>query len=81
MRDKDMASEVAVLKKGRITIPARLRKKFKIEEGTLLEAVATPEGILFKRKQSIWDLFGSGAPYATVEEVKKELDKLREEDM
>ena len=75
-----MTFEVVVTKKGQITIPARLRKKFKIEEGTRLEVVETNEGILFKPKKTIWDYIGSGAPYATVEEVKKELDKLREED-
>ena len=74
-----MTFEAIVTKKGQITIPAKLRRKFKIEEGTRLEVVETPEGILFKPK-TILDYFGSGAPYATVEEVKKELDKLREED-
>jgi AbrB family looped-hinge helix DNA binding protein len=75
-----MESEVVVTKKGQTTIPARLRKKFKIEEGTRLEVIETEEGILFKPKKTIWDYIGSGAPNATVEEVKKELDKLREED-
>ncbi len=76
-----MESEVVVTKKGQTTIPVKFRRKFKIEEGTRLEVVETPEGILFKPKKSIWDLIGSGAPYATVEEMKKELDKLREEDV
>jgi AbrB family looped-hinge helix DNA binding protein len=75
-----MEIEVVVSKKGQTTIPARLRKKFKIEEGTHLEVVETEEGILFKPKKSIWDMIGSGAKYATVEEMKRELDKLREED-
>ncbi len=75
-----METEVVVTKKGQMTIPARLRKKFKIEEGTRLEVVETEEGILFKPKKSSWDLIGSGAQFASVEEVKKELDKLREED-
>lgn len=76
-----MVFEVAVSKKGQITIPARLRKKFKIEEGTRLEVIETEEGILFKPKKSLWDLIGSGAPYATVEEVKKDLDEMRAEDV
>lgn len=75
-----MESEVVVTRKGQTTIPARLRKKFKIEEGTRLEVIETQEGILLKPKKSIWDLIGSGAPFASVEEMKKELDKLREED-
>jgi AbrB family looped-hinge helix DNA binding protein len=76
-----MESEVVVTKKGQTTIPARLRKKFKIEEGTRLEVIETDEGILFKPKKSFWDLIGSGAPYATVEEVKKDLNKMRAEDV
>ena len=75
-----METEVVVTKKGQTTIPARLRKKFKIEEGTRLEVVETEEGILFKPKKSIWDLIGTGAQFATPEEMKKLLDKLREED-
>jgi AbrB family looped-hinge helix DNA binding protein len=78
---KCMALEVVVTKKGQTTIPARLRKKFKIEEGTHLEVIETEDGILFKPKKSFWDLIGSGAPYATVEEIKKELDKMRAEDV
>jgi len=72
------ADDIVVTKKGQITIPARLRKKFKIEEGTHLEVIETETGILFKPK-TIWNYIGSGATYATVEEMKKELDKLREE--
>ncbi len=75
-----METEVVVTKKGQTTIPARLRKKFKIEEGTRLEVVETEEGILFKPKKSFWDLIGSGAQFASVEEMKNELDRLREED-
>ncbi len=76
-----MENEVVVTRKGQTTIPARLRKKFKIEEGTRLEVVETEEGILFKPKMSTWDLAGSGVKFATSEEMKKLLDKLREEDV
>ena len=76
-----MEAEVVVTKKGQTTIPAKLRKKFKIEEGTRLSVIETSEGILFKPKKSFWDLIGSGSPYATVEEVKKDLDKMRAEDV
>ena len=75
-----MANEVIVIKKGQITIPVRLRKKYKIEEGTRLEVIETEEGILFKPKKSIWDLIGSGSQFATPEEMKKLLDKLREDE-
>jgi len=76
-----MENEVVVTRKGQTTIPARLRKKFKIEQGTRLEVIETKEGILFKPKMSTWDLAGSGSKFATPEEMKKLLDKLREEDV
>ena len=41
----------------------------------------TNNGILFKPKLSTMDLAGSGAKYASVEEMKKLLDKLRDEDV
>jgi AbrB family looped-hinge helix DNA binding protein len=73
-------NEVTVTKKGQTTIPVRLRKKYKIEEGTRLQVVDTEEGILLKPKKSIWDMIGEFAEYATVEELNKQLDKLRHED-
>jgi AbrB family looped-hinge helix DNA binding protein len=75
-----MENEVVVTRKGQTTIPARMRKKFNIEEGTRLEVIETQEGILFKPKKSTWDLVGSGSHAATPEEMKKLLDQLREED-
>ena len=76
-----MATEVVVTRKGQTTIPAKLRKKFKIQQGTRLEVIETKEGILFKPKRSMWDLAGAGAKFATVEEMKKRLDELRAEDV
>jgi AbrB family looped-hinge helix DNA binding protein len=77
---KEMETEVVVTRKGQITMPAKLRAKFKIEEGTRLEVVETDEGILFKPRKSTIDLAGSGAKHATPQEMKKLLGKLREED-
>lgn len=76
-----MKREVVVTRKGQTTIPAEIRKKYRIEEGTRLEVIDTKEGILFKPKKTTIDLAGSGAKYATPEEMKKFLDKLREEDV
>jgi AbrB family looped-hinge helix DNA binding protein len=73
-------AEAVVTRKGQTTIPAKLRLKYKIEEGTRLTFVDTNEGILLKPKLSTFDLFGSGAKYATAEEMKKLLDQLRAED-
>ena len=71
---------MVVTRKGQTTIPVKLRMKYKIVEGTRLEVIETKEGILFRPKKSTVDLAGSGAKYATPEEMKKRLDRLREED-
>lgn len=72
---------VVVTRKGQTTIPVRLRRKYNIEEGTKLEVLDTKDGILFKRQLTTFDLAGSGAKYATVEEMKKLLDELRAQDV
>jgi len=74
-------TEVVVTRKGQTTIPAELRAKYRIEEGTWLEVVDEGHGILFRPKKSFLDLAGSGAGRATVDEMKRLLDKLREEDV
>ena len=73
-------AEIVVTKKGQTTIPVKLRRKYKIEEGTKLAVIDTEEGILLKPKKSFWDMIGSGSEFATVEEMDKLLDKLRHED-
>jgi len=72
-------AEVIVTKKGQTTIPVKLRRKYKIEEGTKLAVIDTKEGILYKPKKTIWDMIGSGSEFATVEEMNKLLNKLRHE--
>jgi len=75
-----MTEEVVVTRKGQTTIPIELRKKYRIVEGSKLEAIDTGEGVLFKPKLSFFDLGGSGSRKATVREVKELLDRMREED-
>ena len=72
---------MVVTRKGQTTIPVGLRLKYNIEEGTRLEVVETAEGILFKPKKSTVDLAGSGARYATPEEMRRVLDRLRDLDV
>lgn len=76
-----MEHEVIVTRKGQTTIPAVLRKKYRIGEGTRLRVVDTDDGILFKPSPSTIDLAGSGSKYASSEEMKKRLDDLRNEDL
>ena len=54
-----MTEEVVVTRKGQTTIPSKLRKKYKIEEGTRLKVEDTGKGILFRKTQSVLDLLGS----------------------
>ena len=73
-------TEVSVTRKGQITIPVELRRKFGIDEGSKIE-VLEEEGIIVIRKlRSIFDLAGNGAGKGDVEELKKMLDKMRAED-
>jgi len=72
--------EVVVTRKGQVTIPVKIRKKFKIDENTKVAIVEEDGKIVIKKQPSIFDLAGSGAGEATVEEVKRMLDEMRAED-
>jgi AbrB family looped-hinge helix DNA binding protein len=72
--------ELAVTRKGQVTIPIKLRRKFGIEENSKVAIVEEGGKIVIKKLPSFLDLIGSGAVKATVEEVKKMLDEMREED-
>jgi AbrB family looped-hinge helix DNA binding protein len=76
-----MTEEVVVTRKGQTTIPIRLREKYGIREGTRLEVIDSGSGITLKPKPSTLDLGGSGAKYSTPKEMKRLLDRLREEDV
>ena len=72
-----MTEEVVVTRKGQTTIPASIRKKYGISEGTRLRVEDTGKGILFKKVPNTLDLIGSGAKHATVKEMKQLLDEMR----
>jgi AbrB family looped-hinge helix DNA binding protein len=74
-----MGRIVKVRKNGRVTIPKDIRTQCGIKEGNLLIAEATENGVLFKPAPKILDMVGIDAGYATVEEVNKMIDRLREE--
>jgi len=75
-----MDDEVIVTRKGQTTIPIKLREKYNIEEGTRLQVTDTPNGILLRPKQSTLDLAGSGAKFASPDQMKRLLEKLRDLD-
>jgi len=75
-----MTCEVVVKKKGQITIPVKLRRKFGIEENSKLE-MTEQEGVIVIRKcPGILDLAGSGSGKGNVAELKRLLDQMRSED-
>ena len=73
-------TEVVVTRKGQTTIPVDMRRKYKIEEGSRLEAIDTRSGILLKPGLTTADLAGSGKKRASVSEMKRLLDRMRSED-
>jgi antitoxin PrlF len=75
-----MTCEVSVTRKGQVTIPVELRRKFHIEESSRVQIIEKNGEIVIKKCPSFYDLAGTGAGEATAEELKKELDKMREED-
>jgi AbrB family looped-hinge helix DNA binding protein len=75
-----MDDEVIVTRKGQTTIPVKLREKYQIEEGTRLQVLDTNDGILLRPQKSTLDLAGSGARYASPDEMRRLLAKLRDLD-
>jgi AbrB family looped-hinge helix DNA binding protein len=75
-----MKTKVIVTRKGQVTIPVKIRRKFKIEENSKVQIVEEHGKIVIKKLPSLLDLAGSGAGEAIVEEVKQMLDEMRAED-
>lgn len=77
--DAAMENIVKVTRRGQTTIPAEVRQKLGIKEGDQLVVEATDNGVLFKPIPKLEELAGVDSQYGTPEELKKELDKLRED--
>jgi AbrB family looped-hinge helix DNA binding protein len=76
---KVMENTVKITRRGQTTIPLKIRKQCGLKVGDRLTVEATEKGILFKPVPNLLDLAGIDAAYATVEQVNKMIDKLREE--
>jgi len=74
-----MSSIVKVTRRGQTTIPQKFRQQYGIKEGDQLLVEATKEGILLKVIPKLEDSAGIYAKYGNVEEIKREIDKMREE--
>jgi AbrB family looped-hinge helix DNA binding protein len=68
-------SQVKVKRKGQVTIPVELRRKFNIQEGSLLEVEEHEDGILFKSLPPVkaGDVVGE----KTYRRIIRELDESR----
>ena len=74
-----MENIVKVTRRDQTTIPVEFREKLGIKEGDELLVEVTEKGILSKLTPKLEDMAGIDAEYGTPEEIKKEIDKLREE--
>ena len=74
-----MSSIVKVTRRGQTTIPQKFREQYGIKEGDQLLVEATKDGLLFKVIPKLENMAGVDAKYGKVEEIKREIDKMREE--
>jgi AbrB family looped-hinge helix DNA binding protein len=70
---------VKVTRKGQTTIPAEIREKLGIKEGDVLAVEAIDQKVVFKPIPKIEECEGIFAGHADIAELKKKIDKLREE--
>ena len=72
--------EVLVTRKGQVTVPIALRRKYGIEEGMKMIVEDCGSGIIFKVVPRLEDLVGVDAGKIDLEKTLKMLDKMRSED-
>jgi len=66
---------VRVKRKGQVTVPAHIREKMNIDEGSVLEVKEHPEGILLRPLSKI--KIGKVVGQKKYRKIISELDKLR----
>jgi AbrB family looped-hinge helix DNA binding protein len=75
-----LTTVVKVTRKGQTTIPVEVRQKLVIREGDRLLVEATESGqVVFTPIRRLEKCAGMYSTYAKPEEMKKRIDKLREE--
>jgi AbrB family looped-hinge helix DNA binding protein len=74
------SEELVVTRKGQVTIPVKLRRKYGIEEKSRVIITEENGKIVIEKKPSFLDLVGSSVGKMSVEEAKKVLDEMRAED-
>lgn len=74
-----MRAIVKVTRRGQTTIPLVFREKYGIKEGDQLVVESTEEGLLFKVIPKLEELAGAYAKLGKVDEIKREIESIREE--
>ena len=74
-----MQKIVKVTRKGQTTIPAKIREQLGIKEGDKLAVETIDQQIIFKLIPRLDECAGIFSGHADVVELKKQIDKLREE--
>jgi AbrB family looped-hinge helix DNA binding protein len=72
--------EVLVTRKGQITVPIHLRRKYGIKEGMKITVEDSGTNIVLKVVPRFEDLIGSEAGKIDLKKAMEELDKMRSED-
>jgi len=72
--------EVLVTRKGQITVPISLRRKYGIKEGMKITVEDSGSNIILKVVPRFEDLIGIDAGKIDLEKAIKKLDKMRSED-
>jgi len=72
--------EVLVTRKGQVTVPIELRRKYGIEEGMKMTIEDSGSGIVLKVVPKLEDIVGAYTGKICPQEAMKILDKMRSED-
>jgi len=72
--------ESLVTRKGQVTVPVELRRKYRINQGVKVIFEDSASGIVLKVIPKFQDLIGDDAEKADLEQTLKKLDKMRSED-
>ncbi|MCG2872080.1 MAG: AbrB/MazE/SpoVT family DNA-binding domain-containing protein [Sulfolobales archaeon] len=71
--------EVKVHRKGIIVIPAEVRRRLNVKEGSVMELEVEGDKIVLKRKMTLLDMYGVDKEMG--DSALKELEKLRKEEV
>ncbi len=72
--------EVLVTRKGQVTVPIKLRKKYGIKEGMKMLVEDSGTNIILKVVPRLEDLVGVDAEKTDLQKTLEKLDKMRSED-